>query len=288
MVSPYEIENRPAVISFSGGRTSSYMLRHILDHYGELPDDMVVVFCNTGKEHDATLDFVRDCQQNWDVDIKWLEYRYVKEAAGGRKDPRHTFVHVDHETASRRGEPFMQLTRAKWKMPSLHKRFCTVELKVKTVDRYVKRELGWGDYTNVLGMRYDEPKRIQRSLLEMCKVDYPLYYANVSERDVNEYWANNWFDLQIPNYLGNCDMCFLKNQRKLMKIAKDHPDRVDWWQNEEEELHDRLKERHGWVTIKAQFNPHRSYKQLREASQMIIDMFDDNDMGDDVDCFCGD
>ena len=58
--SPY-IVPRPAVISFSGGRTSGYMLKHILDtHGGRLPEDLSVVFANTGMERPETLDFI-DC-----------------------------------------------------------------------------------------------------------------------------------------------------------------------------------------------------------------------------------
>lgn len=35
---PYRVP-RPAVVSFSGGRTSAYMLKHIVDAYGgELPE----------------------------------------------------------------------------------------------------------------------------------------------------------------------------------------------------------------------------------------------------------
>jgi len=64
-MNPYLIEG-PAVISFSGGRTSGYMLKHILDaHGGTLPDDIIVSFQNTGKEMPETLDFVRDCGERW-------------------------------------------------------------------------------------------------------------------------------------------------------------------------------------------------------------------------------
>ena len=36
---------RPAVISFSGGRTSGYLLRHVIDAYGgQLPDGLFVAF----------------------------------------------------------------------------------------------------------------------------------------------------------------------------------------------------------------------------------------------------
>lgn len=68
----------PFVVSFSGGRTSGLMLRKILDAYdGKLPDCGRVVFCNTGKERQETLDFVERCSIEWDVPVTWLEYRYV-------------------------------------------------------------------------------------------------------------------------------------------------------------------------------------------------------------------
>ena len=52
----------PTCISFSGGRTSAYMLWRVLQsHGGSLPDDCVVCFANTGKEEEATLRFVREC-----------------------------------------------------------------------------------------------------------------------------------------------------------------------------------------------------------------------------------
>lgn len=49
--SPYEIDGQ-AVVSFSGGRTSGYMLRRIL---GEgLRPDVHVIFADTGKERAET------------------------------------------------------------------------------------------------------------------------------------------------------------------------------------------------------------------------------------------
>ena len=47
-------DERYRTINVSGGRSSAYMLRHILDaHGGELPPRTVPVFCNTGKELQA-------------------------------------------------------------------------------------------------------------------------------------------------------------------------------------------------------------------------------------------
>ena len=49
MRNPYFTEG-PTVISFSGGRTSGYMLKQVLDtHNGVLPDKTVFVFANTRK-----------------------------------------------------------------------------------------------------------------------------------------------------------------------------------------------------------------------------------------------
>ena len=66
-VCAYDLE-RPGLLSFSGGRTSGFMLREVLNYYNDkLPDDIYVVFANTGKEMNETLDFVRDCSVNWNV-----------------------------------------------------------------------------------------------------------------------------------------------------------------------------------------------------------------------------
>lgn len=102
---------RPAVISFSGGRTSGLMLRRVLDAFwGRLPDDIAVVFCNTGKERVETLDEVERCSIEWDVPIVWLEYR---------RDAKHKFVEVNYATASRNGEPFLELICAKATLPNV-------------------------------------------------------------------------------------------------------------------------------------------------------------------------
>ena len=71
---PYLVP-RPAVVSFSGGRTSGYMLKHIVDaHGGRLPGDIAVVFANTGLERRETLVFVDTCATAWGVPIVWVEY----------------------------------------------------------------------------------------------------------------------------------------------------------------------------------------------------------------------
>ncbi|WP_308319262.1 hypothetical protein [Serratia marcescens] len=113
MRDPFKIE-QPTCISFSGGRTSAYMLWRVLQANGGLPADAVVCFANTGKEVEATLRFVRDCAEHWQVPIHWLEYRPIEPG----------FVVVDFDTASRAGEPFEMLVRKRQYLPNPVARGC--------------------------------------------------------------------------------------------------------------------------------------------------------------------
>ena len=62
-MNPYALRGM-TVVSFSGGRTSAYMLRQVLDNNDDL-SDLVVTFAITGREHPATLEFVRECGERW-------------------------------------------------------------------------------------------------------------------------------------------------------------------------------------------------------------------------------
>ena len=228
MTDPFHITG-PAVISFSGGRTSGYMLWRILQsHGGTLPDDVVVCFANTGREMPATLDFVRDCGAAWNVPIRWLEYR--------REAGRPFVVEVSHNSASREGEPFEALLRSKSMLPNPVARFCTIELKIRTMARFVRETFGWKRWVNIVGLRADEPARIARLVLrneankDPFKASAPLSDAGVAEEDVFSFWADQPFDLRLKGpWEGNCDGCFLKNRAALERMWLDHPTRMAWW-----------------------------------------------------------
>ena len=84
---PYRVPC-PAVISFSGGRTSGFMLRKILDAYdGKLPSDLWIVFSNTGMERPETLDFVDTCATAWSVTVHWVLWRALHKTHNGDWTP---------------------------------------------------------------------------------------------------------------------------------------------------------------------------------------------------------
>lgn len=225
---PFRIEG-PACISFLGGRTSGYMLHRILQaHGGTLPEDVLVCFANTGKEMVETLDFVEECSQRWGVPIHWLEYR---------SGP--TFEVVTHATASRNGEPFAAVIKARTYLPNPVTRFCTAEMKIKTISRFL-RARGWTDHLMAVGLRADEQRRVAKVRgnpsggTKGVERVVPLADAGIAVADVSAFWSAAPFDLRLPNnggktMHGNCDLCFLKGADQLLSLIREKPERATWW-----------------------------------------------------------
>jgi len=230
---PYLI-NGPALISFSGGRTSAYMLKMILDaHGGVLPDDVHVTFANTGKEREETLRFVHECATRWGVRVRWLEWRTrrVKDDAGNVIPFDQRFEEVGFNSASRNGRPFAELIAAKGYTPNAVTRFCTSELKVRVM-KYFMQAQGYDHWSNIIGLRHDEPRRVAKSRApnrDRWTSILPLDDAKVTNRMVRAFWAEQDFDLQLLPFEGNCDGCFLKARPKLWEIERTAPGTLQWW-----------------------------------------------------------
>ena len=274
-------------INVSGGRSSGYMLRNILDaNGGRLPDRTVAVFCNTGKEHPATLDFVREIERRWGQPIVWLEYERRQEVAGGRNDPKNVHRVVSWETASRHGEPFAAMIASNGFLPSRVRRQCTSDLKVETVSRYVRRDLGWETkkIRNVLGIRHDEPRRWKKALMEECKTEYPMVHAGVGVEDVDLWWASQSFGLAITRWQGNCDLCFMKSDRKLLSLLRDDPSLADWWIGQEESNLDPGHKRRRPASF---LFGGRTYRDLRDMALATPELDFGEHSEDVLDCYCG-
>lgn len=290
---PYRIpdDGRFYLIHTSGGRTSAYLLAHVLaSHGGRLPANACAAFANTGKEYEETLTFLHEIETRWPVSIVWLEYRHHRDRAGGRADPKHDAAIVSYETASRNGEPFAAMIRAKQLLPNATQRICTLELKVKVADWYSRRVLGWPKkkVRNLVGIRYDEPRRIRTALFGHCDTLYPLFDARVTKQVVNDWWARRNFQLELPEHKGNCDLCFLKARGKLLRILKEEPGRADWWIEQE-----RFREENADGTLgdprTGNFSKRRSYSELKEEAVSGTGQYALQFEGDehDMPCFCG-
>lgn len=220
--------------------------------------------------------FVNDCSVNWNVPITWVEYR----------DADPAFAVVNYETASRNGEPFEALIRKRQYLPNPVTRFCTSELKIRSIHKYLK-SIGWNDHNETMdwiGMRADEQRRAAKIA---DKSRMPLVAAGVTKETVGEFWRNQPFDLELPNikgvtYHGNCDLCFLKGGSQVLSLIAEKPERGIWWARMEALALALASKPSGAV-----FRSDRpSYKSMIQFAAEQKDMFDPDE--ESIACFCGD
>ena len=120
---------------------------------------------------------------------------------------------------------------------------------------------GGVEYVAMIGLRADEPQRIQRVLdrgdgnagFEGEHVYMPLGDMAVTRNDVNAFWERQSWDLALPNdaSLSNCVFCFLKGAANLAYIRShmehekegeatafgplnDTPSDLAWWERIEQ------------------------------------------------------
>lgn len=210
----------PLVISFSGGRTSAYMLLHCLKYMRDR--QLHVVFANTGCEHKATLDFVYEMDKHTGNQIVWLEAVVSMEPGLGI---RHRIV--DYQSASRNGEPFEAAIK-KYGIFNPRNPSCTARLKTEVIDSYV-RSLGFKtgrkskNYETAIGIRADEVDRISVNA-KANKWIYPLVNAGITKKDILDFWRLQPFDLAIAgDHYGNCVWCWKKSLRKHLTLARESP-----------------------------------------------------------------
>jgi 3'-phosphoadenosine 5'-phosphosulfate sulfotransferase (PAPS reductase)/FAD synthetase len=284
MSNPFAIDS-PTCISFSGGRTSAYMLHKVLlNGGGQLPSQTKVIFCNTGKEEEATLQFVNECSKRWNVPITWLEYRLN----GDKPD----FAVVSYETASRNGEPFNAIIlKRQPSLPNGRSRYCSSKLKTRTMQRYL-RSIGWSEWDSFVGIRADEPRRVNKFRANNHPegnhetVCLPLANSGISAFDVSNFWKSQDFDLGLSNMNGktmhgNCDLCYLKPKSQVLSLITEKPERATWWMDHEAEAAKRCVGDGQFFAI-----DRPTYAQMLKFSKEQTDMFDPEEEG--ISCFCGD
>jgi 3'-phosphoadenosine 5'-phosphosulfate sulfotransferase (PAPS reductase)/FAD synthetase len=247
-------------VSFSGGRSSAMMAKIMLDNYQK--ERLIFTFANTGKEMPETLDFVHECDVRWGLGVVWIEYGIDKG-----------YKVVSYETASRNGEPFEALITKRNYLPNQQTRFCTSDLKVKPMKRYLVAQ-GYKHWSAALGIRKDEPNRYfklkNQNKKERWDYIFPLWEFGITKTDVANFWKQQGFDLAINSQLGNCDFCFLKGMGKKLSQARLMPERLQWWIDME-------------AKIGATFHKGYSYAELAQLNKNPT-LFDEPEIG----CFCGD
>lgn len=259
-------------IAFSGGRSSAVMTKMCYQKAIADGTPVVVIFANTGAEHPATLDFVRDVEAHWGIPIVWLE---AVVHHGERIGTTHKVV--TYETANRTGDPLLQAS-IKYGLPTALRPHCTERLKMNPIKSYL-RSIGWepNTYSTAVGIRADEMDRIRFPMLESGESVYPLVDAGITKEMVGAIMSAEPFDLQLPgDHYGNCVTCPKKSFRKLMTIARDD---ASWF-----DLFAKIEAECAKVSVGGkppEFHPfYRKYKSvtdvLRDAREIQFTPYEDS------------
>lgn len=269
------------LVSFSGGRTSAFMCKLILEHSEYSNFDKLFVFANTGKERQETLRFVDRVDKEFNLNLVWVEADIPPTKGEGTN-----YRIVDFESASRNGEPFEALIQ-KFGLPSKYFRHCTRDLKEIPIHKYTKSIFG-REYITAIGIRADEKHRLGSD----PKKIYPLAEMGIDEKIVRNFWERQSFDLELRDYEGNCDLCFLKSNRKKLTLISERPDIVNWWNEMElkygNEKQSKFAADRGTTILDLVEMAKTSFTKVldnHELSKLQGVMFEP-DMDVEFDCFC--
>lgn len=212
---------RNLLVSFSGGRTSAYMSALIKAGLAKQYDQVLYIFANSTREHPKTLEFVDRVDKEFNLGVIWVE----ASVRQGRKGT--TYKVVDYSTAKTDGSVFEEVIK-KYGIPNASYPHCTRELKLNPIHKYAKDFFGGEDYDTAIGIRTDESRRVSKTATTM-NIVYPLIdWLPSDKQDVNDFWEDQAFNLEIPEHYGNCITCWKKSNRKLFTIMDEHNEWFDF------------------------------------------------------------
>ncbi|TKI01932.1 DNA N-6-adenine-methyltransferase, partial [Martelella alba] len=199
------------VVSFSGGRSSAYLV-HLMELRRIAGEDVRYVFMDTGAEHPKTYEFIRNIVNNWKIDLICLHV-VVNPMLGQANG--YKLISVDDIGYD------LQVWRdicAKYGTPYIHGPFCTRTMKIEPFNRYCKEHFATGLH-KWIGIRADEPKRLK----PYDGVSYLADLSDFDKQDVLDWWSEQPFDLGLSEHLGNCVFCIKKGVNKIALAARDEP-----------------------------------------------------------------
>lgn len=218
-------------LSFSSGKTSAYMAylvnTHLADQY-----EIVNIMANTSREREESLVFADKCDKAWGLNLKYVEAVINPVFGEGTTHRVVTF-----ETAARNGEVFEDMIRV-YGIPNMDFEPCNRELKLNAMKSYM-RSIGWTNYQTAIGIRMDEQRRVNPAVAAANKIIYPLIDIWPRDlQDVEAFWEDQPFTLELQPHEGNCKGCFKKSDKKLFRSIIERPQDFDW--------HREMEEKYGW------------------------------------------
>lgn len=199
------------VVSFSGGRTSAYLV-HLMEQRRIKEDlDVRYIYMDTGAEHPKTYEFIKNVVSHFGINLTCLRVVVNPELGQGNSYEVIPVSEIKHDL-----EPWKAIVK-KYGLPYPAGAFCTREMKFNPVTKYCKDN--FDEYTTWIGIRVDEQNRLRLK----DGINYLADISDFEKDDINHWWSKQPFDLNIPEHLGNCVFCIKKSVNKIALAARDEP-----------------------------------------------------------------
>lgn len=199
------MKDKMYIASLSGGKDSTAMVLRLIEE--GMPLDRIL-FCDTGIEFPQMYDHINKLEKNIPIPViklrpeKDFEY-YLLEYKPKRRDP-------DNPLAGNVGYSWAD-SRNRW---------CTAVLKVRVIDKYIRKLKEQYDVVQYVGIAADEKNRMK----DLC---YPLADLGMTEKDCLEYCyarGYHWDGLYEMFSRVSCWCCPLQPLEELRMLRKHFPE----------------------------------------------------------------
>lgn len=185
------------IMGLSGGKDSAALAVYLRDR---LPD-VEYFFCDTGAELPETYEFLAKLEAYFG--------RRIHRLGSGRD--------FDHWLDLHRGV-----------LPSPQMRWCTRQMKIKTLEDWIESAFGNETVFSYVAIRADEPHREgYLSTKPNVRVEYPLRENGIDKEGVMRILAEA--GVGLPSYYkwrtrSGCYFCFFQRKAEWVGLATHHPD----------------------------------------------------------------
>ena len=197
------------VVSFSGGRTSAYLCKLMIEKFGR--ENVHFIYMDTGAEHSKTYEFIRKVNDEFGLSLICLRGDFSTPLGVG---VGYHVVSIDDIGPDL--SPFKGMIK-KYGVPYIGGMFCTDRMKLTPFKKYCDDAFGKKNYETWLGIRADEPKRLTPKPF----IKYMAEICDDEKEDVLTWWSKQPFDLYLDEWSGNCEFCPKKSNLKLAASQRD-------------------------------------------------------------------
>ncbi len=187
------------ILGLSGGKDSAALAVHMNKKYPDLKIEYF--FTDTGYELKETYDFLNKLKTRLDKPIHYI-------------NPRNSFDYF-----MKKYNNFLPSPTARW---------CTIEMKLKSMEAWLKPALDAGqEIITYVGIRYDERGRIgYKPTNNLIKAKFPFIEDCIDKEGVMEILDSS--GLGLPDYYkwrsrSGCTFCFFQRRSEWIGLKENNP-----------------------------------------------------------------